>query len=293
MHRAFVLFVVLAVVFSWVPAELAFRLAEPGALATTLIAVGFMWGPALAAVVVTRGVLRQPLRSLGPVFRYSPWLFIAWLAPLGFAVAHLLLSLLAPGVSLSLDAAGLADSILAVVPPEQQAQARGQIAALGDWLGLVLVAQLVFGGLLAGATLNALVAFGEELGWRGLAQRWWQETGVGFWRGNLVVGVVWGLWHAPLILRGHNYPEHPQWGVAMMVLFCVAMSPLYAHVRERAGSLLAPSVLHGTLNATGGTLLLLSGASDLWRGPAGGADILVLLLLNLWLWRVRRRAGTA
>ena len=293
MHRAFAVFVLLAVLLSWGPAELLFRFADPGPFGLTLLAMGFMWGPGIAALLTTRFVLNQPIRSLGPLFRYSPWLFIAWLAPVGFAVAHVALSLLAPGVSLQLDAAGLAGNILAVVPPDQQARAQQQIAGLGDWLGVILVLQLLFGGLVAGCTINALVAFGEELGWRGLAQRWWQETGIGFWRGNLVVGVVWGLWHAPLILRGHNYPDHPEWGVLMMVLFCVAMSPLYGHVRERAGSLLAPSVMHGTLNATGGTLILLSGASDLWRGPAGAAGILVLLLLNLWLWRVRRRAPAA
>ena len=289
MHRAFAVFILLAVLCSWVPAELLFRFAEPGPLGLTLLSMAFMTGPGIAALLTTRFVLNQPIRSLGPVFRYSPWLFIAWLAPVGFAIAHVALSLLAPGVSLQLDAAGLAGTILALVPPEQHAVAQQQIAALGDWLGVIMVVQLLFGGLVAGCTLNALVAFGEELGWRGLAQRWWQETGVGFWRGNLVVGVVWGLWHAPLVLRGHNYPDHPQWGVLMMVLFCVALSPLHAHVRERAGSLLAPSVMHGTLNATGGTLILLAGASDLWRGPAGAAGILVLLLLNLWLWWGRRR----
>jgi hypothetical protein len=77
----------------------------------------------------------------------------------------------------------------------------------------------------------------------------------------------------------------------MMVGFCVLLSPLFADVRERAGSVAAPTIMHGCLNATGGMLVFLAGGGDLLKGPAGLAGMLVLLAANLWLWRVRSRIG--
>ena len=59
-----------------------------------------------------------------------------------------------------------------------------------------------------------------------------------------------------------------------------------------SGALLAPVWMHGVLNATGGTLVFVSG-SDLLRGPAGLAGILVLAAMNLLLWLHRRRERTA
>ena len=47
------------------------------------------------------------------------------------------------------------------------------------------------------------VAFGEEVGWRG-----WLLTSLrplGTWPALIIVGVIWGLWHAPLILLGYNF----------------------------------------------------------------------------------------
>ena len=41
---------------------------------------------------------------------------------------------------------------------------------------------------------------------------------LGLWKSSWVIGVIWGFWHAPLILQGHNYPQHPWAGVFMMTV---------------------------------------------------------------------------
>jgi membrane protease YdiL (CAAX protease family) len=47
--------------------------------------------------------------------------------------------------------------------------------------------------------------FGEEYGWRGFLQS--ELTKLGNLKGVLLVGLIWGIWHFPVILRGvHTYP---------------------------------------------------------------------------------------
>jgi D-alanyl-lipoteichoic acid acyltransferase DltB (MBOAT superfamily) len=42
---------------------------------------------------------------------------------------------------------------------------------------------------------------------------------IGLWHGITWNFAIWGLWHAPVILQGHNYPGYPLLGVLMMVVF--------------------------------------------------------------------------
>jgi len=65
-------------------------------------------------------------------------------------------------------------------------------------------------GLFAGDTLNALFGFGEEAGWRGYLLHEWKH--MQFWKASLFIGLIWGIWHAPLILLGYNYPQHSPTG---------------------------------------------------------------------------------
>ena len=37
----------------------------------------------------------------------------------------------------------------------------------------------------------------------------------------LISLTIWGIWQAPAILQGHNYPDHPVLGVGMMIVFTV------------------------------------------------------------------------
>jgi membrane protease YdiL (CAAX protease family) len=87
--------------------------------------------------------------------------------------------------------------------PEQIEEIKAQAAAFPVHPLWIAVLQ----ALIAGVTINAVSGFGEELGWRGFLQR--ELVHLGFWKSSICVGLIWGLWHAPLILQGHNHPSHP------------------------------------------------------------------------------------
>ena len=258
---------------SWAIAGLLWWLG-PGlhvGLRTALLTL-YMFGPALAAVLAQRAAGEPVLGPLAVRLRPNRWWLLAWLLPLALQPLVLGVALLHPDVSLSLDFSGLFARLAASLPPEQVAQARAQLEAMPP---AVLALALSVQPLVAGATINALAAFGEELGWRGWLHRHW--SGLGFWRRSVLVGAIWGLWHAPIILQGHNYPQHPVLGVGLMVVFCVLLAPLHELVRVRGGSVWAAAVLHGSVNASAGaSLLFLAGGDDLWVGFTGGAGMVVL-----------------
>ncbi|MFH1484694.1 MAG: CPBP family intramembrane glutamic endopeptidase, partial [Chloroflexota bacterium] len=137
-------------------------------------------------------------------------------------------------------------------------------------------------GLVAGVTINAVAGFGEELGWRGFLQK---ELGfLGFWKSSAVIGVIWGVWHAPIILQGHNYPQHPQVGVLMMIVFTLLLSPIFSYARLKAKSVIAAAIIHGSLNGTVAlSIMLIVGGDDLTVGVTGLAGFIVLALVNVAL----------
>lgn len=140
-------------------------------------------------------------------------------------------------------------------------------------------------GLIAGLTINALFAFGEEYGWRGVLAEELRPLGV--LRANLVIGVLWGLWHAPIIIgMGHNYGREWAWGVPMMVAWTVPLGFLLAWVRARAKSVLAPAILHGAYNGTIGMFVILIVGGNLFIAlPMGWLMVAVLTVLAIIAWR--------
>lgn len=96
-------------------------------------------------------------------------------------------------------------------------------------------------------------AFGEEVGWRG-----WLTTSLrplGTWPALIIVGVIWGLWHAPLILLGYNFNRPDITGLALMVIGCVMLGILFGWLRIRTGSVWPAVVAHGALNGSTGMML--------------------------------------
>ncbi len=112
----------------------------------------------------------------------------------------------------------------------------------------------------AGTALFASVVlivlfFGEEYGWRGYLQS--ELFKLGRIRGALLLGAIWGIWHWPLILMGHNYPDHPLLGLALEVPQCAALGIIISYVVLKTRSILLVSFLHSLNNLVPGTIIMM------------------------------------
>lgn len=275
------IFYVLACAVSW--GLLAAFLGSGGQFGTPasmVLLIAYMWGPALAAMGYAQFGLREHVpASVGLRPRFNMWLLWSWLLPVALLAGTLLVTVLWPGMSLSFDMEAHLQRFASQLTPEQFEEARQKLADVNPAL---FVAAALAQALFAGTTVNAIAAAGEEIGWRGLLQR--LLAPMGFWRSSVVIGVLWGLWHAPIVLLGHNYPEHPQLGVLMMVVFCVLVSPLASWLRLRAGTTFSAAIFHGTINALGGfAVLFVVGGSDLTRGMTGAVGFVALAAANVVL----------
>ncbi len=127
-------------------------------------------------------------------------------------------------------------------------------------LPIQAIVALQFVNALMAPAMNAIFAFGEELGWRGYLLP--KLKPLGQWRALLLSGIIWGLWHTPIILLGHNYPKHPQLGVLAMVGLCIVFGILLGWTRIATGSIWPAVIGHGALNGSAGAILLFGKAGE-------------------------------
>lgn len=117
-------------------------------------------------------------------------------------------------------------------------------------LSLLMLIQGVQGLLLAPA-MNFITCFGEEWGWRGYLLPKLSKQ-LPMIPTLLISGVIWGLWHAPLTVIGHNYglgyPGFPFTGIAMMCLFCTVLGVFFSYVTLKTGSCIPAILGHGAVN---------------------------------------------
>lgn len=121
-----------------------------------------------------------------------------------------------------------------------------QAAALQTIPDFALLLIVGFQAVIIGPILGLLVAFGEEYGWRGYLQG--ELIKLGKVRGLLLLGVIWGLWHAPIILMGHNYPGYPILGVLLMTWYTVILAFFFGYAMLKSGSVWLAAFLHGLNN---------------------------------------------
>jgi membrane protease YdiL (CAAX protease family) len=272
------LFVGTAVALAWLialPLWLGDGLASP--LVGALLPV-MMFAPGIATLVVCL-IARVPGRG-----RRMRFLGMWPLRPAGRTIGFLVAAVVVPPLIVALTVFLSAALGLVRLDLVGFSGFAGALEQAGVDLSVVPIQAVVVGQLIAlplGALINAIPAFGEEIGWRGWLLSALRPLGV--WPSLLVTGAVWGLWHAPIILLGYNFGRGDVIGVLLMVAGCMAWGVLLGWSRLRTGSVWPAVVAHGALNAAAGLLALLVAVGErpdpALVGPLGAVSWLVLAVV--------------
>lgn len=230
----------------------------------SLCASLYMLFPLVCSIVIQL-IDKERLSSTGLLrFKIRGSWFVAWFLPIVIVLLAIFVNSLFPNVNVNKE-------ISEMIPGTEGQELPSFFATSSAFIILT-----IFSGLLAGISVNALFAFGEEYGWRNYLVSALREKN--FVTTSMFIGVVWGLWHFPLILMGHNYPQHSVAGVFMMVIFCILFSFVETYFVLKAKSVYPAAIFHGTVNAVAGlSLIMVKGGNDLLNGVTGLSGFIVLL----------------
>ncbi|MFC4565765.1 CPBP family intramembrane glutamic endopeptidase [Nocardiopsis mangrovi] len=258
--RSIGLFTILAFALAWLlalPLWFGDGLASPW---FTVVATATMMTPAIAALAVVFFVERpqQKAWTLG-LWPLRPVPRVLGYAALGIFVSiALVLAALPVGALLGVYPVDLVNFSAFRQLLDEQVGAAG-VAEIPIPIGALIVIQLA--ALPMAAFINLIPALGEELGWRGWLLPKLMPLGV--LPALLISGVIWGLWHAPLILLGYNYPDAPGWlGLTAMVAMCILVGAVFGWLRLRSGSVWPAALAHAAFNGAGASYLFFAKAGE-------------------------------
>ena len=121
--------------------------------------------------------------------------------------------------------------------------------------------------------INVIPTLGEELGWRGYLLYGLKDS-CGTMKAVLFTGIIWGIWHAPMIAMGHNYGTdytgYPYLGILIMIVFCTFIGVIEGYVTLRTDSALPAAICHSAINGLGSTGILFCSTTQykMLIGPA-------------------------
>jgi uncharacterized protein len=233
-----------------------------------------MWVPGLVAISLRKaqGVPVQP--SLGLVWKSNRFVWLAAITPFVLVVVTGALNILLTPSSFELN--------------EFYVNAFNELGIAEEFHIWVLVGQTLANGFIAGITINTVFALGEEIGWRGFLHK---ELGhLGVWKSGLLIGLIWGFWHAPLVIQGYNFPQNPFIGVFMMTIACAPLGMIMSYFVQRSGTVMSAGFFHGVFNAVAGlTLAILDDVTDILHNPFGVTAIITYSAFALLLYGIERR----
>jgi membrane protease YdiL (CAAX protease family) len=229
-------------------------------LALILLATAYMFGPAVANVI-TRLITKEGTENLflQPHFGEKRWVYYlaAWFLPGLLTILGMILFFILFPRYFDSNLSTLIDML----------EETGQAGTINPWL---ITALQTLQALLISPLLNAISTFGEEFGWRGYLQP--KLMPLGSRKALLLTGVIWGIWHWPVILMGYNYGKAyfgaPFLGPLAMVLFTLSLSVIFGWLTIKAESVWPAVIAHGALNGIASLgVIFVKGTPDPLLGP--------------------------
>lgn len=229
-HRAIFAYLLATWTFSGLFYFLIIRSAGTNAAGGAYVS-GLMWCPALGALAACK-YLRRPVASLGWDWGETRYQVISYLIPLAY-------SFLVYSIAWS--------TRLADWNPQQTADAFSRFFGLGPVsqpLGVALYFLMV---ATIGVVQNCATTLGEEIGWRGflvpeLAKRF------SFTATSILSGLIWAVWHMPIIIFGGFNVGTGWYGVVVVSLNMIVLCFVLTWLRLKSGSLWTAVILHASSN---------------------------------------------
>ncbi len=179
------------------------------------------FAPAIAAVIVRAFITREGFALAEFIPKASAWpaYLVGWLLPIGIAA---LTYVLVKRSCLS----RFADEI---VPPKAR-------------LRLLSALPLI-------ALITGPLQFAEEFGWRVFFQaRVFPASPL---LAAIITGLIWAVWHWPLIRLGYGYPTERVKGFAAFTIWSVLLSIFLGWIFAQTGDVWGVSIAHMANNAIG------------------------------------------
>ena len=134
--------------------------------------------------------------------------------------------------------------------------------------------------------LNALAALGEEVGWRGVLYPALKQR-FGLFRGRVLGGIIWGIWHWPIMLLtgyeyGTDYIGAPVLGLIVFCLFTIGTGIFVDILYVRTHCIWIPSLAHGAINAIAALPIYFTDIAYIKYDVFGPMMIGLLGMIPLW-----------
>lgn len=194
--------------------------------------LGLMWSPGLAAICTTL-IMKRKLASLGWQWGKTKYQVWSYFVPLLYALtAYLIIWITGWGKFYN---AGFVDRV---------ATSFGftSLPALVT-ISLYFLIQGIYG-----LPRSCASALGEEIGWRGfLVPELYKNHG--YVKTSVVVGIIWSLWHYPILLFADYNSGTPAWfGLSCFTVMVISISFIFTWFRIRSNSIWTAVLLHASHN---------------------------------------------
>ncbi|MCJ7519998.1 MAG: CPBP family intramembrane metalloprotease [Anaerolineaceae bacterium] len=230
-------------------------------LALVLLASVYMWGPAMAHII-TRLITRMGWKDANLKTNLKkgwPFWLIGWFAPGLFTLMGAVVFFLVFPASFDPQMTMLSEQL------ETAGVAEGLINPFQYVIGQTIVA------LLLAPLLNLVAIFGEEFGWRAYLVPALAKFGRR--KALILSGLIWGVWHWPVIMMGHNYglgyPGFPWLGLLATLWFTLSVGIFFGWLSLKAESVWPAVFAHGALNGIAAIgLLFIKEPFSMLLGPS-------------------------
>jgi membrane protease YdiL (CAAX protease family) len=151
----------------------------------------------------------------------------------------------------------------------------------------------IFQAVLVAPVVNLIPIFGEEFGWRAYLLP--KLLPLGERKAYMYSGLIWGVWHVPVILMGYNYgldyPGAPWLGAVLFIWIAFVTGTFFGWATLKVKSVWPAIVGHAVLNGIASAVVLFTvGETSPLLGPlvVGLIGSSGFALVTAWIfWRAK------